>query len=205
MPSESVATISASRTFPRGDASDTAGGYGLQRLLAPARATKRRRWPRGLGGDDDRGRSSTARSVRWPARFSSPAPDSAGRTSSPALGSTKVNVELKDARPAIAIKLNEILVVSQVWQPTMLIAECIPRALGARLQREIRVPVIGIGAGPECAGQVLVIYDALGITPAKPARFVRNFMSGHDGVAAALAAFVAAVRDGSFPGPEHCF
>ena len=88
---------------------------------------------------------------------------------------------------------------------TMLIAECIPRALAARLQSELRVPVIGIGAGPECAGQVLVIYDALGITPAKPARFVRNFMSGHDGVAAALAAFVAAVRDGSFPGPEHCF
>ena len=87
----------------------------------------------------------------------------------------------------------------------MLIVECVPRALGARLQREVGVPVIGIGAGPECAGQVLVIYDALGITPGKPARFVRNFMSGHDGIAAALAAFVAAVRDGSFPGPEHCF
>jgi 3-methyl-2-oxobutanoate hydroxymethyltransferase len=67
------------------------------------------------------------------------------------------------------------------------------------------VPVIGIGAGPDCAGQVLVIYDALGITPGKPARFVRNFMTGHDNVRAALAAFVAAVRDGSFPGPEHCF
>ena len=88
---------------------------------------------------------------------------------------------------------------------TLLIAECIPRALGARLQREVGVPVIGIGAGPECAGQVLVIYDALGITPGKPARFVRNFMSGRDSVAAALVAFVAAVRDGSFPGPEHCF
>ena len=87
----------------------------------------------------------------------------------------------------------------------MLIVECVPRALGARLQREVSVPVIGIGAGPDCAGQVLVIYDALGITPGKPARFVRNFMSGHDSVASALAAYVAAVRDGSFPGPEHCF
>ena len=65
--------------------------------------------------------------------------------------------------------------------------------------------MIGIGAGPDCAGQVLVIYDALGITPGKPARFVRNFMSGHDSIASALAAYVVAVRDGSFPGPEHCF
>jgi 3-methyl-2-oxobutanoate hydroxymethyltransferase len=87
----------------------------------------------------------------------------------------------------------------------MLIVECVPRALGARVQREVSVPVIGIGAGPDCAGQVLVIYDALGITPGKPARFVRNFMSGRDSVASALAAYVAAVREGSFPGPEHCF
>ena len=66
-------------------------------------------------------------------------------------------------------------------------------------------PSIGIGAGPECSGQVLVIYDALGIQPGKPARFVRNFMPGHDGIEAALAAYVNAVRDGSFPAPEHCF
>jgi 3-methyl-2-oxobutanoate hydroxymethyltransferase len=50
-----------------------------------------------------------------------------------------------------------------------------------------------------------VIYDALGITPGKPARFVRNFMSGTSDIAAALAAYVGAVRDGTFPGAEHCF
>lgn len=87
----------------------------------------------------------------------------------------------------------------------MLIVECVPRSLGARIQREVGLPVIGIGAGPDCAGQVLVIYDALGIASGKPARFVRNFMAGHDSVAAALAAYVGAVKDGSFPGPEHCF
>ena len=87
----------------------------------------------------------------------------------------------------------------------MLVAECVPRALGERVQRDAGAPVIGIGAGPACAGQVLVIYDALGITPGKPARFVRNFMPGQPSVVAALAAYVAAVRDGSFPGPEHCF
>jgi 3-methyl-2-oxobutanoate hydroxymethyltransferase len=87
----------------------------------------------------------------------------------------------------------------------LIVVECVPRALTPRLQAEAAVPVIGIGAGPECAGQVLVIYDALGITPGKPARFVRNFQAGADGIGAALAAFVGAVRDGSFPGPEHCF
>ena len=87
----------------------------------------------------------------------------------------------------------------------LIVVECVPRALTPRLEREAAVPVIGIGAGPECAGQVLVIYDALGITPGKPARFVRNFMTGAGDIASALAAFVEAVRDGSFPGPEHCF
>jgi len=87
----------------------------------------------------------------------------------------------------------------------LLVVECVPRALGTRLTAEAGVPTIGIGAGPDCSGQVLVIHDALGIQPGKPARFVRNFMPGHDSIEAALAAYVAAVRDGSFPAPEHCF
>jgi 3-methyl-2-oxobutanoate hydroxymethyltransferase len=87
----------------------------------------------------------------------------------------------------------------------MLVVECVPRDLGARLTRSVNVPVIGIGAGPDCSGQVLVIYDALGIQPGKAARFVRNFMPGHDSILAALTAYVSAVRDGSFPAPEHCF
>jgi 3-methyl-2-oxobutanoate hydroxymethyltransferase len=87
----------------------------------------------------------------------------------------------------------------------MLVVECVPSAVGAAVTRAAGVPVIGIGAGPSCSGQVLVIYDALGIQPGRPARFVRNFMTGHDSVEAALTAYVAAVRDGSFPAPEHCF
>ncbi len=87
----------------------------------------------------------------------------------------------------------------------MLVVECVPSAVGAALTRAAGVPVIGIGAGPSCSGQVLVIYDALGIQPGRPARFVRNFMTGHDSIEAALAAYVAAVREGSFPAPEHCF
>jgi 3-methyl-2-oxobutanoate hydroxymethyltransferase len=87
----------------------------------------------------------------------------------------------------------------------LLVVECVPSALGARITEVAGIPVIGIGAGPECSGQVLVVYDALGIQPGKPARFVRNFMPGSDSIQAALAAYVDAVRDGSFPAPEHCF
>jgi len=87
----------------------------------------------------------------------------------------------------------------------MLVVECVPRELGAQLTAAVAIPVIGIGAGPGCAGQVLVLHDALGIQPGRAARFVRNFMVGADGIESALAAYVAAVRDGSFPGPEHCF
>ena len=87
----------------------------------------------------------------------------------------------------------------------MLVVECVPRALGEALTQAAGVPVIGIGAGPACSGQVLVIYDALGIQPGRAARFVRNFMTGHDSIRAAVSAYVGAVKDGSFPGPEHCF
>jgi len=87
----------------------------------------------------------------------------------------------------------------------LFVVECVPQAPGEALTRAMPVPVIGIGAGPLCSGQVLVLYDALGIQPGRPARFVRSFMAGKDGVEAALAAYAAAVKDGSFPGPEHCF
>ncbi len=88
---------------------------------------------------------------------------------------------------------------------TLLVAECVPRDLGAALTAAVGIPVIGIGAGPDCSGQVLVIYDALGVTAGRPARFVRNFMLGRDSIESALGAYVAAVKDGSFPAPEHCF
>jgi 3-methyl-2-oxobutanoate hydroxymethyltransferase len=86
----------------------------------------------------------------------------------------------------------------------LLVLEMVPAALAAELTAEIATPTIGIGAGPGCSGQVLVLYDMLGIYPGKPARFVRNFMAGGGDVEGAVAAYVRAVKDGSFPGPEHC-
>jgi 3-methyl-2-oxobutanoate hydroxymethyltransferase len=86
----------------------------------------------------------------------------------------------------------------------LLVLEMVPAALATELTAELSVPTIGIGAGPGCSGQVLVLYDMLGIYPGKPMRFVRNFMTSSNGIEAAVTAFVQAVKDGSFPAPEHC-
>ena len=85
----------------------------------------------------------------------------------------------------------------------LLVLEMVPAALAAEITAQRAVPTIGIGAGAGCNGQVLVLYDMLGIYP-RPARFVRNFMTGSETIEAAIAAYVAAVKDGTFPASEHC-
>ena len=117
------------------------------------------------------------------------------------LGGYRVQGKTLDAAEALLADARALVAAGAA----MLVAECVPRELGEALTRAAGVPVIGIGAGPACSGQVLVIYDALGIQPGRPARFVRNFMIGHDSIEAALTTYVAAVRDGSFPARENCF
>ncbi|NHZ62318.1 3-methyl-2-oxobutanoate hydroxymethyltransferase [Massilia genomosp. 1] len=87
----------------------------------------------------------------------------------------------------------------------MVLYEAIPSALGKELTEALKVPTIGIGAGPDCSGQVLVMHDILGVFPGRKARFVKNFMEGQTSIDAAVSAYVSAVKDGSFPGVEHCF
>lgn len=87
----------------------------------------------------------------------------------------------------------------------MLLLEAIPADLAAQITLENNVPTIGIGAGKDCSGQVLVLHDMLDISPGKKARFVRNFMTGQNSISGAIAAYVAAVKDDSFPAPEHCY
>jgi 3-methyl-2-oxobutanoate hydroxymethyltransferase len=87
----------------------------------------------------------------------------------------------------------------------LLLLECIPASLGAEITRGVDVPVIGIGAGPDTDGQILVLYDVLDITAGRKPRFVRNFMTDAGNNAAAVAAYVAAVRSRAYPAPEHCF
>ncbi|WP_181017589.1 3-methyl-2-oxobutanoate hydroxymethyltransferase [Zemynaea arenosa] len=88
---------------------------------------------------------------------------------------------------------------------SMVVLEAIPAGLGREVTELLSIPTIGIGAGPDCSGQVLVMHDLLGVFPGRKARFVKNFMDGQTSIEAAVSAYVAAVKDGSFPGPEHCF
>ncbi len=74
----------------------------------------------------------------------------------------------------------------------VVLLECIPSELG-------------IGAGPDTDGQILVLYDVLDITPGRKPRFVRNCMAGHDSPLAAIKSYVEAVKNRSYPAPEHCF
>lgn len=87
----------------------------------------------------------------------------------------------------------------------MILLEKVPSALAKAITAKVRVPVIGIGAGVDVDGQILVLYDALDISTGRRPKFARNFMQGAGSPAAAVAAFVKAVRDGSFPAAEHRF
>jgi 3-methyl-2-oxobutanoate hydroxymethyltransferase len=87
----------------------------------------------------------------------------------------------------------------------IVLLECVPNEVGQAMKDALEVPIIGIGAGPHVDGQILVLYDILDITRGKTPRFVRNFQQGHDSPLAALQAYVKAVKDGSYPAPEHCF
>lgn len=87
----------------------------------------------------------------------------------------------------------------------LVLLEAVPATVADTVTAAVRVPTIGIGAGKGTSGQVLVVHDMLDLTLGKKARFVRNFMTGAGSVRDAIAAYVGAVKDGSFPGPEHCY
>lgn len=87
----------------------------------------------------------------------------------------------------------------------VVLLECIPSHLGKEITAELHVPVIGIGAGADTDGQILVLYDVLDLTPGRKPRFVKNFMTGHDQPVLALESYVKAVKSRAYPAPEHCF
>lgn len=91
----------------------------------------------------------------------------------------------------------------------LLLVECIPSRLGARITEQAKVPVIGIGAGPDVSGQILVLQDILHISPSvtigHTPRFVKNFMDGAADIESAIRAYVDAVKSGAYPAPEHGF
>ncbi|RJG03813.1 3-methyl-2-oxobutanoate hydroxymethyltransferase [Noviherbaspirillum sedimenti] len=104
-----------------------------------------------------------------------------------------------------AEKLKADALALQAAGASLIVLEAIPSLLGKEVTDLLTIPTIGIGAGPDCSGQVLVMHDMLDVFPGKKARFVRNFMQGQTSIDAAFRAYVGAVRDKSFPAPEHCF
>ncbi len=105
-----------------------------------------------------------------------------------------------------ARRLREEALAVQEAGADLLVLECVPRTLAAEITAALRIPTIGIGAGADCDGQVLVMHDVLGLRGRhRTPRFVKDFLAGADGIETAFAAYVAAVRDGTFPGREHGF
>ncbi len=87
----------------------------------------------------------------------------------------------------------------------IVLLECVPNEVGKVITEALEVPVIGIGAGPDVDGQILVLYDVLDITQGRTPRFVKNFQADCTSPLAALQAYVREVKDGEYPAPEHCF
>lgn len=105
---------------------------------------------------------------------------------------------------ARAREMREAALALEQAGAAMLLLECVPSALAAEISRSVRIPVIGIGAGVDTDGQVLVLHDMLGLNP-RPAKFVRNFMTGQANIQDALSAYTQAVKNAQFPAPEHGF
>jgi 3-methyl-2-oxobutanoate hydroxymethyltransferase len=101
--------------------------------------------------------------------------------------------------------LRDDAVALQSAGASLLILECVPSQLAAEITALLDIPVIGIGAGSECDGQVLVLYDMLGITPGKRPSFSKDFLQETGSIPAAIEAFGHAVKQGTFPGPEQSF
>ena len=87
----------------------------------------------------------------------------------------------------------------------IVLMECVPAELAKKVTETVSCPTIGIGAGVDCDGQVLVMHDMLGIFPGKTAKFVKNFMQGKDSIQAAVEAYVHEVKAKTFPAAEHSF
>lgn len=106
---------------------------------------------------------------------------------------------------AAAQRLKDDALALQNAGATMLVLEAIPAVLAGEVTAGLAIITIGIGAGKDCSGQVLVVHDAFDIPPGKKAKFVRNFMAGASSIADAASLAVAAIKDGSYPAPEHTY
>jgi len=118
-----------------------------------------------------------------------------------ALGGFKVQGKTVDAAQRVIDDAKAIEAAGAV----MIVFEAIPTALGKAVTEALSIPTIGIGAGPDCSGQILLLYDMLDFFPGRKAKFVKNFIAGTDSIDGAVEAFVREVKSGAFPSPEYCY
>lgn len=107
--------------------------------------------------------------------------------------------------PAEAAQLHEDAVALEAAGCFSLVLECVPASLASMVTGALKIPTIGIGAGADCDGQVLVLQDLLGCDPSFTPKFVRHFADGAATVRDGVAAYAAAVRSGKFPAPKESF
>ena len=117
------------------------------------------------------------------------------------LGGYKVQGKTEDAVASLVADAKAL----EAAGAAIVLMEAMPAAAARRVTQALTVPTIGIGAGIDVSGQVLVVYDILDIFPGRKARFVKNFMAGAASPQAAIEAYVRAVKDKSFPAAEHSF
>lgn len=117
------------------------------------------------------------------------------------VGGYKVQGKTKEQADAL---IEDALALQEAGAQLMVV-ECIPAELGKRFSETLDIPVIGIGAGPHTDGQVLVMHDMLGLNGNYLPKFTKNFLTGHDSLAAAVESYIQAVREGTFPAEEHSF
>ena len=117
--------------------------------------------------------------------------------------SSEYKIQGKDENSAELILSDALLLES--LGISSLVLECIPSALAKEVSSKLNIPTIGIGAGKDCDGQVLVCYDMLGITQGKLPRFVRNFVSTEGTIPLAISAFVKEVKAGTFPSTSESY
>ena len=105
-------------------------------------------------------------------------------------------------------KASVILEEAQILQDagaSFILIECVPSKLGKLIAESLEVPVIGIGAGPDTDGQIMVFHDLLGLYPEKPAKFVKNYLADTSSVQSAITNYVHDVKTKAFPAPQHCY
>ena len=117
--------------------------------------------------------------------------------------SSEFKIQVKDESSAKFILSDALLLDS--LSVGALVLECVPSALAKKVSSKISIPTIGIGAGKDCDGQILVSYDMLGVTQGKLPRFVRNFLATEGTIPIAINSFVKEVKAGTFPSTSESY